>query len=61
MKTLSLKETAAVKRGCKHGMTGHKHGTYKKIAYLKAPQQSGQLVYWMPGERTFLSEIYKTI
>jgi len=33
-----------------------------RIAYLKAPpQQSGQLFYYMPKERSFLSEIYKLL
>lgn len=41
---------------------GHKHMALEKIAYLKAPpQQSGQLFYYMPKERSFLPEIYKTI
>lgn len=41
---------------------GQKRGTYKKVAYLKAPpQRSGQLFYYMPPPKKVLSEIYKTI
>jgi len=50
MKTLSLKETAAVRRGCKHGMIGHKHmaltkgslseGTATTVALLDAPRKN---------------------